>query len=186
MNNSALMQGFELSSLALSFRAAAVAHPALAGVSVRKCTRQDRPFLRQVYSVARAAEMVTTGWDESAIASFLDLQFDLQHRYWRDHYRGAEFLVIQFRGQPIGRVYWWSNTADAVLIDISLLPAWRNRGVGSGIVAVLNDRADASRQTTTLHLQPTSPAHSLFLRAGFIIVDDNSVHLKMQRSLVAR
>jgi ribosomal protein S18 acetylase RimI-like enzyme len=163
---------------------AADAYPAfakLAGLSVRPICNSDLPFLAQVYAAARADEMSASGWPQDQICAFLSQQFEMQHRYYQEHYVDAQFQVLLRHDKPIGRLYWNSYPKRASLIDISLLPTWRGQGIGSALMTLLIEEADKNDQRIVLHVEPNNPAHRLYRRFGFKVLDDNGVYLKMQR-----
>ncbi len=153
----------------------------LADVRLRPITDDDLPFLCQVYSSARAAELSAITWSDEEKAAFLRQQFAGQHRYYREHYADSQFMVILRRGQSIGRLYWRDNGVDASLLDISLLPESRGGGIGSAILSRLLERADQVCQSITLHVEPDSPARRLYCRNGFEVLANNGVYLKMRR-----
>jgi len=153
----------------------------LADVRVEPATDAHLPFLCRVYAAARADEMATTGWSEAEKAGFIEQQFAFQHRYYRQQTPNAQFLVITRRDQPIGRLYWRSEGDQAGLMDISLLPEYRNVGIGSAILGLLVGCADAHQQSITLYVEPNNPAQRLYRRFGFEVVGDNAVYLKMCR-----
>ncbi|MBI5255252.1 MAG: GNAT family N-acetyltransferase [Burkholderiales bacterium] len=153
----------------------------LATITARPADEQDHGFLRELYATTRADEMQATAWPASRRRSFLDQQFEFQHRHYRAHYPDALFLVLLQSGQPIGRLYWRSEPAQGTLIDLSLLPAWRRQGIGTAILRLLTAEADRRGQAIGLHVEPDSPALSLYHRFGFDVVSDNSVHLQLQR-----
>lgn len=154
---------------------------ALAGVSLRAADDTDISFLAAVYAAAREAELAAVAWTPAARREFLQLQFLLQHRYYREHYADADFLVIEAGGHRLGRLYWCSRGDHAVLMDISLLPAARGRGLGGALLALLTARADQQGQDITLHVEPANPAKRLYDRHGFQVEADNQVYLRMRR-----
>jgi ribosomal protein S18 acetylase RimI-like enzyme len=153
----------------------------LADVRVQPATDAHLPFLCRVYAAARADEMATTDWSEVEKEAFIQQQFVFQHRYYHEQHPEAQFLVITRSGRPFGRLYWRSEGDQAGLMDISLLPEYRNAGIGSAILRLLIACADANRQSITLYVEPTNPARRLYRRFAFEVVGDNAAYLKMCR-----
>ncbi len=150
-------------------------------VSARPIEAADQGFLQSLFACTRADEFAAAGWDDAVLDSFLAQQFDLQHRYYQEHYADADFLLLLRRGEPIGRLYWWAQGAHATLIDISLLPRERGRGVGTALLALLTAQARRLGQSVGLHVEPANPARRLYERFGFEVVADNGVYTKMNR-----
>lgn len=158
-------------------------HDALDGVVARPVVAHDLGFLQTLYASTRADEMAATGWPEAQIQQFLAMQFNLQHRYYQEHHAGADFLLLSRADQPIGRLYWREHDGDASLIDISLVPTERGRGIGTAMLKMLVARADQRGQNIVLHVEPYNPALRLYLRFGFEALGDNGIYIKLRRRL---
>ncbi len=158
----------------------AIAHARV--VQARPIGVADRRFLRILYGSTRSEELATTGWTLDMQHEFLAHQFECQHRYYHEHYPDAEFLLLQRAGCSIGRLYWHAGPAGATLMDMSLLPEWRGRGIGSELMRRLTGYADQAGLSIGLHVEPANSAHGLYVRHGFESVSDNGVYLKMCRT----
>jgi ribosomal protein S18 acetylase RimI-like enzyme len=96
----------------------------------------------------------------------------------------AELYVVWCGDAPIGRLYVDRSGPDLELVEISLLPAWRGRGMGAAFLAMLQDAARAERfDGVRLTVAPENPARRLYLRAGFVEVAPSSgfaeAHIEM-------
>lgn len=160
----------------------------LARITARRIADHDLGFLRGLYASTRAGEMAAMGWPEEAQRLFLARQFELQHRHYQVHFPGAEFLLLLSQGQPIGRLYWHAggDGGPATLVEISLLPAHRGRGVGSALLSVLARQADLEGRPISLHVDPANPARRLYERSGFIPLASQGGYLRMMRPPHAR
>lgn len=163
----------------------AQADDSLANIGARATEWADEGFLRELYATTRAEEMRATCWPASRCRAFLDQQFEFQQRYYRAQHPEALFLLLLRGATPIGRLYWRSDPGLAILIDMSLVPAERGRGLGSALLRVLTELADARGQAVELHVEPDNPALRLYRRFGFMVAADHSVHLHMRRLLAA-
>lgn len=152
-------------------------------VALREVEASDQAFLAGVYASTRAEEMkLATGWSDAQKRDFLHGQFALQDRHYRLHYPQAEHAVIEQRGAPIGRIVVNAGTAEIRLMDVALLPAFRNRGVGTAILDRLLAFADARGTPVTLHVEPFNPALRMYERAGFTLVETRGIYQFMQRT----
>jgi GNAT superfamily N-acetyltransferase len=150
------------------------------GVSYRPSAEADLPFLATVYASTRAEEVASTGWPLEMQQQFLTHQFDAQHRHYQRHYPDAEWLVIERRGEPIGRLYIEEWPSQIRLIDISLLPHGRGEGVGSAILADLMEAAKAAGKALSIHVEQNNPAMRLYLRLGFVQVEEHGIYHLME------
>jgi GNAT superfamily N-acetyltransferase len=150
------------------------------GVRYRPASDDDLPFLATVYASTRLEEVASTGWPPEVQRDFLAHQFDAQHRHYRQHYPDAEWLVIERSGEAVGRLYLEEWKDQLRLIDIALLPDARGAGLGSAILADLMDQAAAAGKPLTIHVERNNPAMLLYLRLGFVAIDEHGVYDLME------
>jgi len=94
----------------------------------------DRPFLAMLYASTRQQEMDMIDWTDDQKRAFLQWQFDAQTVHYDEQYDGADFLVIEQYGAPIGRLYIDRREDEIEIIDIALLPEFRGSGLGSRLL----------------------------------------------------
>jgi ribosomal protein S18 acetylase RimI-like enzyme len=139
-----------------------------AGVSLRPETPDDRAFLERLHFLVRRDEFAPAGWPEPVLESFLAGQFDLQRRQYAAMHPDGEFYVILAGAAPVGRFYVDRSARTFVLVEISLLPEWRGRGVGRALIGALIDAAgDGRADRVALSVTPHNPARRLYRRLGF-------------------
>lgn len=149
-------------------------------LSLRPALPDDLPFLAAVYASTRIEELAPTGWPDEAKTAFLQQQFSAQHDHYHTHYPGADFLIIERDGQPIGRLYVARWPRELRLMDIALLPQYRNRGLGTQILRGLLAEAQASGKRVSLHVEAYNPAMRLYERHGFQKITDTGVYWLME------
>ena len=144
---------------------------AAAGFSLRPVAEGDFPFLRQLFRTLRWEELGPTLWPDEAKVAFLDQQFDFQHRHYTTGFAAAEFYLVERDAAPIGRFYVDRETRNWYLIEISLLPDWRGRGLGAALVGLLQDGIRSGRgDRVSLNVETTNAARRLYARLGFVEV----------------
>jgi ribosomal protein S18 acetylase RimI-like enzyme len=143
---------------------------------LRPATAADREFLLRVYAATREEELAMTDWSEDEKARFVRMQLDAQVAYYREHYPGAQFFVIEVDGQPAGRLYLHHRPDEIRLMDIALLPEHRGRGVGSSILRDLLAQAQAEGKGVGIHVEKHNPAMRLYERLGFRRKADRGVY----------
>jgi len=115
-------------------------------------------------------------WPEAAKLAFLAEQSDLQHRHYVANYPGADLLLIESDSIPIGRIYVYRSAREIRLMDIALVPDWRNRGIGTRLLRELMAEARSTGSSLTLHVEPTNPAQRMYQRLGFRLIEQRGVY----------
>lgn len=156
------------------------------GVTFREAAEGDRPFLRELYREVRSAELALTDWDEPRKRAFADDQFELQDTWYRTQYPNARFRVVERDGLPIGRLYYMAGAEELRLMEVSLVPGERNRGLGTAIVRSLLEIAEARGLAVTLHVETFNPARNLYARLGFAAGEANGIYVPMRREPARR
>jgi ribosomal protein S18 acetylase RimI-like enzyme len=149
-------------------------------ISLRPITPEDDSFLAGLYLSARADELAQTGWSDDDKALFCRRQFDAQTAHYSANYLGASFQVIERDGKPIGRLYVARWEREIRIIDITLLPEFRDAGIGTRLLRELQDEARAAGKSLTIHVERFNPALRLYERLGFQMVEDKGVYLLME------
>lgn len=152
-------------------------------VSLRSVIPEDREFLIQVYAGTRSEELKLVDWDEGNKDEFLRMQFEAQDRYYRDNYRSASFWVVLFEGQPCGRLYIDRWNTEIRIMDVALLPDFRNRGIGSALLGHILSEGSRLGLPVTIHVEQFNPALRLYERLGFMPAGENGIYLLMRWSV---
>ena len=155
------------------------------GIALHPEHEADLDFLRGLYASVRAQELAPIDWSEERKREFTDAQFALQRSHYREHYPGAEFLVVEQGGVPIGRFYLCRFTHEIRVMDIALIEARRNAGIGTRLMSALLKIADAEDRSVTLHVEPDNPAQHLYRRLGFNLIEQRGVYDFLGRPLQA-
>jgi Acetyltransferase (GNAT) domain len=66
------------------------------------------------------------------------------------------------------------------IVDIALLPAYCNRGVGTTLLRGLQSEAAAAGKPLRIHVERFNPALRLYERLGFRPIEDKGVYLFME------
>lgn len=149
-------------------------------ITLRPIGDDDREFLLAVYSSARTEELDQVAWDEREKAAFLRMQFDAQHQYYQEHYAGADFMVIMLGDRRIGRLYLARLDDEIRLIDIAILPEWRNTGLGTALLKLVMSEARDLNRPLRIHVEKFNPALRLYERLGFATIADRGVYWFME------
>ena len=151
-------------------------------ISLRPARAEDEAFLYAVYAATRADELALLTWDQAQKDAFLTMQFTAQHRHYHTYYAGAEFQLVLLNGRPVGRLYVARQADDILLIDIVLLPDYRNAGIGTFLLTDLLAEARQASKPVRLHVEPWNPARRLYERLGFNRIAEHGLYWLMEWS----
>lgn len=147
-----------------------------APLALRTMVDADLPFLQALYASTREQEMAQTQWSDQQKAEFLAFQFDAQHKHYQKHFSSANFDIVEMEGQPIGRLYVEYRDDEIRIVDIALLPEYRNRGFGQSLLKAVMQAGQDRKQPISIHVEQFNPAMRLYIRLGFEKTADQGVY----------
>jgi ribosomal protein S18 acetylase RimI-like enzyme len=151
-------------------------------IAFRPITSEDTEFLYTVYAKTRTEELAVVNWTEPQKEAFLRSQFNAQHQDYQGNYRGGDFLVVLQNGRPIGRLYLARLEREILIIDIALLPEYRNAGIGSAILKDILAEGARGGKRVSIHVEMFNPALALYERLGFRKLREHGVYYFMEWS----
>ncbi len=150
---------------------------------LRAITPKDLPFLERLYGSTRALELAQIPWSDAEKAKFVAFQFHAQHTYYQQQFPSARFDLIEVEGQPAGRLYVDRRENEIRLIDIALMPEYRNQGLGSKLLAQLLDESQSTGKPLRIHVEHNNPAMRLYLRLGFVKIEESGIYHLMEHAV---
>ena len=151
-------------------------------IELRAVEEGAKDFLFSVYASTRADEMARVDWNNEKKEAFLRMQFTAQSQFYVENYPGATFQVIMLNDQPVGRLYIHRRKDEIRIMDIALLPEYRNLGIGSALLQDILEQGKNLNLPTTIHVEQFNPALRLYKRKGFRQKEDKGVYLLMEWS----
>jgi|SRR5579859_5376844 len=152
----------------------------LASVSLRPEKSEDESFLFELYASTRTDELNALNLPPEQQTLFLKMQFNAQRQGYRGMFPRAEFEIILLNQQPVGR---WvvDRAADEIrLVDIAVVPAQRQAGLGTALVQRLFAEAVTTGKTVRLTVLKNHRAVRLYERLGFSKTRDLGVYDEME------
>jgi ribosomal protein S18 acetylase RimI-like enzyme len=149
-------------------------------VTFRRAAPEDDPFLLELYGSTRQDELALTNWDPVQREAFLGMQFGAQQAHYRKHYPEGEHLVILIEGEPVGRLYVANVDIEVRILDITILPAHRNSGIGTPVVKELMREAEGLGKPLTIYVEGYNPSLGLFERLGFVKTGEHGYSFLME------
>jgi len=139
-------------------------------------------FLLRLYATTRLDELAQVPWNDEQKAAFIIQQFTAQHEHWQANYTDTSWDVILCDGEPIGRLYVARWPDEIRIIDIALVPAKRNGGIGTRFITGLFEEGDRTGRKVSIHVEAFNPAKRLYERLGFEPAGDRGVYILMERA----
>src|SRR5918995_2479578 len=96
----------------------------------RVATADDHSFLLELFASTREQELAMFGANEDQKRAFVSMQYSAMSRC----YPRAENRIILAGNLPIGRTIIDRKPDELRLVDISILPEFRSRGIGAVMV----------------------------------------------------
>ena len=128
----------------------------------------DTELLLSVYRSTRENEAALFGWTEDEVSRFMRSQFEAQSSYYAEYFPTAEHSMVLVGDSPAGRLVVDRSENAVHIIDISLLPSVRRRGVGTELVHRLLAEAEGRGVPVTCHVEAGNQARSFWQHLGFI------------------
>jgi GNAT superfamily N-acetyltransferase len=154
--------------------------PAPANITLRPVGTDDYDFLVEVYTSTRAEELALVPWTTEQQQAFVRSQFAAQQDYYAKKYPAASHDIIMSDNRPVGRLYVARLDQEIRIVDITVLPAERNAGIGSYLIKQLVDEASRVEKITRIYVEEFNPSLRLFERLGFVPSEQHGIHLLMQ------
>lgn len=146
-------------------------------VSLRPEQPDDDAFLYEVYASTREEELALTNWNENMRRMFLNHQFNAMRQGYRSMFPQGEFLIINVDGKPAGRLVVHRGEGEIRVVDLALLPASRNRGIGTSLMRQICAQADRPVRLSVLKL---NRAFHWYQRLGFAKTGETGVYDEME------
>jgi ribosomal protein S18 acetylase RimI-like enzyme len=149
-------------------------------ITFRPITEGDMDFLARLYASTRWEELQQVPWSDAERLAFLRQQFEAQHIYYMEHFVNAAFDLVLVDGKPAGRLYLDRRDGEIRLIDIALLPEFRNRGIGGRLMADILKEGQETGLLVRIHVEHNNPAMRLYQRLGFRKIEEQGVYHLME------
>ena len=153
------------------------AHPEIA---LRPVVSGDHDFLVEIYGTTRAEEMAMVPWTDEQRQLFIRSQFDAQQTHYGQKYPTAAHDVILFEGEKVGQLYVARLDQEIRIVDITVIPTRRNRGIGSYLIKQVLDEAQHKNKRARIYVEEFNPSLNLFNRLGFKMREQHGFHLLME------
>ena len=154
-------------------------------VTTRPTLASDEPFIRELFIGLRAPEFHAAGLPPQILDALLGQQFQAQRSHYAIAYPEREDLIVLSGDKVIGNLVIADLPDELRLVDITLAPSYRGRGIGTSIVADLQVQASGDGKPVVLHVEMHNPARHLYQRLGFVDEELVGIYWRMRYSTMA-
>ncbi|GAB4308515.1 MAG: GNAT family N-acetyltransferase [Phototrophicales bacterium] len=149
-------------------------------IDFRPICEADIPFLTELYISTRWEELQPVPWTAEEKRHFLHWQFQAQHAHYQKYFPNAQFYILTHQNEAIGRLYLDRRDDEIRIVDIALVPQYRNQGIGSHLLQELMVDAKQNRLAIRIHVENNNPAMNLYRRLGFCKVHQDGIYWLME------
>jgi ribosomal protein S18 acetylase RimI-like enzyme len=151
-------------------------------ITLRLVEEADEPFLYELYANTRQEELSQVPWADEQKAEFLRMQFQAQKAGYGNTHPKAAHSIICTGAERVGRLYI-DRTADQIhILDVTVAPRFRNRGLGSQVLRDILGEARSLNQKVTVYVESFNPSLRLFERLGFRTAKVDGFQLLLEHS----
>lgn len=144
--------------------------------------QKDDSFLFELYAANRQEEVASWGWPLDQQKSFLHMQWLAQRTSYKAQVPSAKQTIVTIDQNPIGQFTVDYTPTHLHLIDISILPLFRNQGIGTSIIRNLQQEFILLAKPINLNVMKGNPASRLYERLGFVYtgnINTTSLYMPM-------
>jgi ribosomal protein S18 acetylase RimI-like enzyme len=149
-------------------------------LTLRPIGADDEKFLFGLFRAVHEPVFESLNLSDDQKIALLRMQFSAQQQQYRHQYPAADFDIVLRDDLATGSIYALRGPDEFVLIDIALLPEFRNAGVGSKLVTTLIRQAKEKRKSVSAHVRKDNPAWRLWQRLGFQAEHDDGIYLRIR------
>ncbi len=149
-------------------------------IEMRPAEAADQAFLSLLHASTRTADQRMGACDARTEAMLMALQFRARQTLLHALYPYSDLAVIVERERPVGALHVNYGSDELRILDISLLPETRGRGIGLGLLRSLQAQGTRMRVPVRLDVLPGTRAQRLFQRCGFTLNGANGLYLCME------
>jgi ribosomal protein S18 acetylase RimI-like enzyme len=147
---------------------------------LRPAGPDDAELLYRIYASTREDELAVVPWDALAKEAFLRMQLAAQDTHYRAAFPDASYDLIVSGADVLGRLYVDRGETAWQVIDLSLLPHHRGKGIGTRLLTDVLASAGAAGKPVRMHVERFNPARRLYGRLGFREIADKGVYLLLE------
>jgi ribosomal protein S18 acetylase RimI-like enzyme len=151
-------------------------------IQLRKKDEHDLGFLFQLFGEIKIAELNIYDWPEQMKNQLISIQHNAFEQMIKYEYPLAGDFIIIYNSENAGRLQLNKDNNSIRIINISLLSAFRNFGIGSKIIKDVLLESELTKKPVYLEVDKVNPAFNLYSRLGFKIFHRDEIKYFMKYS----
>jgi ribosomal protein S18 acetylase RimI-like enzyme len=153
----------------------------LGRLTLRPEREEDQAFRYRLFCQSRPPEWDMVQIDPQAREHLMRHQFEAQTKGYRIQFPKARFDIIELDGEPIGRIVVDRPPDMIHLVDQAIVPARRNKGLGTTIMRTLMDEVRGRALPLRLMVGSSNdPSLRLYLRLGFVPIATTPMYIELE------
>jgi ribosomal protein S18 acetylase RimI-like enzyme len=155
-------------------------------LGLRLAAADDEPFLFELYTENRRAELQAAGLDEATLDVLVAMQYRARQQQYESNYSGAEDWLALVHHEPVGRCLVFKRSRVWTFVDLAVLPSNQGCGIATEVMRRQLSGADREGAVARLHVGIENVrAQRLYRGLGFDVKANDGVYLEMERALEA-
>lgn len=151
------------------------------GLMLRPVTPSDEPFLFRLVHDVMAEQLLASLWDPQIREPLLQMQYEAQRTSFAENFPTADYGIIVYDDAAIGRLILDRGPNFHHLVDITIQPSHRGKGIGTWLMRALCKEAEIMGKPLRLQVNVNNRARELYQRMGFRTIEDHQVTWVMER-----
>ena len=153
--------------------------PGVDHLGLRPAGPSDEPFLLDLYRHQHGLALAALPLPQQQI--LLPLQFRARQQSYTQTYPASTDRLVLLDDAPIGRLWTADLPREHRIVDLALLPHHCGAGIGTCLLTSEIRRAAQAGKPLRLSVHRTNErARQLYARLGFLLVEDDPVHLTFE------
>ena len=142
-------------------------------------TEVHRDFLFSLFEKTFGMPLLSAGLPEALAEQLVRQQFDVKEAAYRNDFPEAQHCIIEIEGDAVGQLRMFRGERDARIVDISILPDWQRKGLGSAVLKDMLRAAQHEHRALKLSVERNSAALHLYRKLGFQTVHEDELYCEM-------
>ncbi|MDR7316993.1 GNAT family N-acetyltransferase [Brevibacillus nitrificans] len=151
-------------------------------ISIAPVSADDAPFLFELFCSTRWDEISSWGLEPKMAEQLLHMQWRAQTQSYQQQFPHMKHWIISADKKKAGRIIVDQTQNEIHVVDISVLPAFRNQGIGTHLLREWQREAREKEMLLTLRVYASNPARRLYDRLGFSVSFTDDLYVWMQWS----
>lgn len=150
-------------------------------ITIRLTTPADARVLFALFAEEKAAELAPLGLSTEQLQPLLETQYrGREFSYSQSAAQLTDHILCLEDGLPVGRMLVDRTAGGYRVLDIAVLTAHRNRGIGKLALQTLQQEAAISSLPVRLRVMKDNPAARLYERLGFQATTGDEISIQME------